>query len=192
MALWRETVPEHILQGEGVRLRAPQIEDYEAWAKLRSASRSSTEPWEPAWAPDELSKGAYRRRVSRYDADRQAGAGYPFFVFREEDDVFLGACNLNNVRRGVLQSADIGYWIGTPYVRRGHARAAVRCVRDFAFDQLGLHRIEAACRPENEASRTLLLNVGFQFECRSRAFLKIAGEWHDHDRFALLSSDTRG
>ena len=191
MAVWRETPWDEPLAGEGIRLRAPMLGDYEAWAKLRSASRAHTEPWEPAWTADELSKGAFRRRIERYDADRNAGAGYPFFVMRARDNVLLGACNLNNVRRGVLQSADIGYWIGTPYVRQGHTRAAVRRVLAFAFDELRLHRIEAACQPANTASRTLLEGVGFRYEGLARAYLNIAGQWRDHDRFAILSTDPR-
>jgi ribosomal-protein-alanine N-acetyltransferase len=191
LAVWRETSWDETLTGQGIRLRAPTLSDYEGWAKLRSASRTHTEPWEPAWTSDELSKGAFRRRIERYQADREAGLGYPFFVVRSRDDVLLGACNLNNVRRGVLQSADIGYWIGSPYVRKGHTRGAVRRVLAFAFDELRLHRVEAACQPSNKASRQLLESVGFIHEGRSRSFLNIAGEWRDHDRFAILSSDLR-
>ena len=191
LAVWRETSWDEPLIGQGIRLRPPTLEDYEAWAKLRSASRAHTEPWEPAWTADELSKGAFRRRIERYQSDRNAGVGYPFFVTRSRDDVLLGACNLNNVRRGVLQSADVGYWIGSPYVRQGHTRAAVRRVLAFAFEELHLHRVEAACQPDNAASRQLLESVGFQYEGRARAYLNIAGEWRDHDRLAILSSDLR-
>jgi ribosomal-protein-alanine N-acetyltransferase len=189
--VWRETAWDEPLIGEGIRLRPPRLDDYEAWAKLRSASRAHTEPWEPAWTADELSKGAFKRRIERYDADRNGGTGYPFFVLRARDNVLLGACNLNNVRRGVLQSADIGYWIGSPYIRKGHTKAAVRRVLAFAFDELRLHRVEAACQPANTASRTLLEQVGFTYEGVSRAYLNIAGEWRDHDRFAMLSTDPR-
>lgn len=189
MALWRDDNQELVLWGEGVRLRPPHPDDYEAWAKLRHASRRHTERWEPAWSEDELSRSAYRRRLRRYQTDLDNGTGYPFFVFRKDDDVLVGACNLNNVRRGVLQTADLGYWIGAPYVRRGHARAAVRRVLHHAFETLRLHRVEAATRLENEASRALLESLGFTREGRSREFLKIHGEWRDHDRFAILSSD---
>tara|TARA_R110002072_G_scaffold58951_8_gene149857 strand:- start:236 stop:814 length:579 start_codon:yes stop_codon:yes gene_type:complete len=191
VALWRDAEIEQSLMAQGIRLSVPTLEDYESWAKLRGASRNHTEPWEPAWTADELSRSAFKRRLERYQIDRQSGAGYPFFVFRSRDNVLLGACNLNNVRRGVQQCADIGYWIGTPYIRQGHTRMAVRRIMAFAFDTLGLHRVEAACRPENKASRKLLKSVGFQFEGRARAFLNIAGEWHDHDRFALLNTDPR-
>lgn len=191
MALWREeTVPVE-LRSRLITMRAPTGDDYDAWAKLRSASRNHTSPWEPAWSADELTRSSYRKRIRSYDAAWHEGTGYPFFVFRRKDHVFIGACNLNNVRRGVLQAADIGYWIGTPYLRRGFAREAVRLIIGFAFDEVGLHRIEAACRPENDPSKTLLTSLGFQPEGVARRYLKIAGEWHDHEKFALLSSDRR-
>ena len=189
MALWRDETHETVLTGEGVRLRHPSLEDYDAWAKLRYHSRAHTEPWEPAWAEDELSRAAFKRRLRRYTQDIESGQGYPFFVFRSEDDVLLGACNLNNVRRGVLQAADIGYWIGAPYVRKGHARAAVRRVLAYAFGPLRLHRVEAAIRPDNNASRALLASVGFTPEGLARQYLKIRGDWCDHLKFAILSGD---
>lgn len=191
MALWRDEPQIHELRNRQVHLRPPRNEDYDSWAKLRSASRDHTSPWEPLWAPDELTRAAYRRRMKHYDACWADGSGYPFFVFRRKDNVLIGACNLNNVRRGVLQAADIGYWIGRPYVRHGYARAAVTLVCHFALDTAGLHRIEAACRRENDASRSLLMSLGFQPEGVARQYLRIAGEWRDHDKFALLSTDPR-
>lgn len=189
MALWRDDFHDTTLAGEGIRLRHPGPDDYEAWAKLRGASRNHTQGWEPAWADDELTRTAYKRRLRRYQQDIETGQGYPFFIFRASDNILVGACNLNNVRRGVLQAADIGYWVGLPYVRRGHARAAVRRVVTFAFGPLGLNRVEAATRPENEASRSLLLSVGFSPEGYARNYLKINGEWRDHLKFAIVRGD---
>jgi ribosomal-protein-alanine N-acetyltransferase len=189
MALWRDDFQEQVLWGDGIRLRHPTSDDYDNWAKLRYASRAHTEPWEPSWSDDELTRSAFKRRLRRYQSDIETGTGYPFFVFRGNDDVLIGACNLNNVRRGVLHAADIGYWIGTPYLRRGHCRAAVRRVLVFAFGPLRLHRVEAATRLENEASRHLLLSIGFTPEGLARDYLKINGEWRDHLKFAILNQD---
>lgn len=189
MALWRDDTHETTLTAEGIRLRHPALDDYEQWAKLRGASRAHTIPWEPGWAEDELTRAAYKRRLRRYQSDVETGQGYPFFVFRAEDDVLVGACNLNNVRRGVLQAADIGYWVGLPHVRRGYAKAAVRRVVAFAFGPLQLNRVEAATHPENAPSRALLLNVGFSPEGYARNYLKIDGQWRDHLKFAIVRGD---
>ena len=68
---------------------------------------------------------------------------------------------------------------------------AVRGVVSFAFDELSLHRVEAACLPTNEPSRRLLKGVGFGEEGLARAYLKINGRWEDHLLFAIVSTDPR-
>jgi ribosomal-protein-alanine N-acetyltransferase len=180
---------EPVLQGEGVYLRYPQMSDYPQWSALRSESREFLAPWEPVWAADELTRAGFRRRIRRYQREIRLDGAYPFFVFRNEDDVLIGGCTLSNVRRGVTQSAALGYWIGERYARQGHMYAALRAIYPFVFEILGLHRLEAACIPENEPSRALLLKVGFREEGRARRYLQINGEWQDHILFALLEDD---
>jgi [ribosomal protein S5]-alanine N-acetyltransferase len=180
---------EPVLQGENVTLRYPEMADYPQWAALRGGSRDFLSPWEPTWAADELTRAAFRRRLRRYQREIRNDLAYPFFVFRKSDGILMGGCTLTNVRRGVTQSAAIGYWIGAPYARQGYMHAALRAVQPFVFELLGLHRLEAACIPENEASRKLLLKVGFREEGRARRYLQINGEWRDHILFALLEDD---
>ncbi|MGQ0741758.1 MAG: GNAT family N-acetyltransferase [Alphaproteobacteria bacterium] len=180
---------EPVLKGEGVYLRYPQMSDYSAWAAIRKESREFLEPWEPSWAPDELSRLAFRRRIRRYLREIRADTAYPFFLFRTEDKVLLGGCTLSHVRRGVTQSASIGYWIGARFARHGFMYAAVRAMLPFVFQTLRLHRLEAACVPENEASRSLLLKLGFKEEGLARRYLQINGVWRDHVLLALLEDD---
>ncbi|HYF23940.1 MAG TPA: GNAT family protein [Caulobacteraceae bacterium] len=177
------------VEGAGVRLRPPRLGDHAEWATLRDVSRDFLQPWEPTWAPDDLSRAAFRRRLAVYARDIEAGQGYPFFVFRERDERLVGGVTLSNVRRGVAQAASMGYWIGRPYARSGHTLAAVRAACAFAFDKLRLHRVEAACLPSNEPSRNLLLKAGFSLEGRARAYLKINGAWRDHLLFGLVEDE---
>ena len=177
---------EPVLQGEGVVLRYPEMSDFAQWAELRGESRTFLSAWEPVWAADELTRAAFRRRLRRYQREIRNDLAYPFLVFRKADNALMGGCTLTNVRRGVTQSAAIGYWIGTRYARQGHMYAVLR---PFVFELLGLHRLEAACIPENEASRNLLLKAGFHEEGRARRYLQINGEWRDHILFALLADD---
>ena len=109
---------------------------------------------------DDLTRAAFRRRLTAYARDRDLGQAYPFFVFRASDDALTGGITLSNVRRGVAQMGSIGYWCGRPFTRQGHTLAAVRAVCDFGFRTLGLHRLEAACIPENDPSRRLLAKAG--------------------------------
>ena len=180
---------EPVLTGERVTLRYPRMSDYAAWAALREESRGFLVPWEPTWAPDELSKGAYRRRIHRYTREIHSDVAYPFFLLRKEDGALMGGATLSNVRRGVTQSASLGYWIGHRYSRQGYMTAAVNLIAPFVFRTLGLHRLEAACIPSNDASRALLIKCGFHEEGRARRYLQIAGRWQDHILFGLLEDD---
>lgn len=189
MALLDWIAPESGLrvEGEGISLRPPRASDYSEWRELRAVSRSFLQPWEPTWPADDLSRGAFRRRLVAYARDREAGAAYPFFVFRQDDGALSGGITLSNVRRGVAQMGAVGYWCGRPYARHGHTLAAVRALNDFAFRTLGLHRLEAACIPENDPSRRLLAKAGFAEEGFAKAYLKINGAWRDHVLFGLVS-----
>jgi [ribosomal protein S5]-alanine N-acetyltransferase len=172
-----------------VRLRVPQMNDYDAWAAVRIESRAFLAPWEPSWPPDDVTRGAFRSRIKRYMRDVEDDAAYPFFLFRADDQALLGALTISNVRRGVAQMASLGYWIGRNFARQGYMTAAVNAVLPFAFDHLRLHRLEAACLPSNVGSIRLLLRCGFTEEGLARRYLKINGRWEDHLLFGLLASD---
>ncbi|HEX5263421.1 MAG TPA: GNAT family protein [Phenylobacterium sp.] len=189
MALLDWIAPESGLRvdGEGISLRPPRASDYAEWRELRAVSRAFLQPWEPTWPADDLSRAAYRRRLIAYARDRDSGAAYPFFVFRTADGALTGGITLSNIRRGVAQMGSVGYWCGKPFARHGHTLAAVRALSDFAFRSLGLHRLEAACIPDNMPSRRLLLKAGFDEEGFAKAYLKINGAWRDHVLFGLTS-----
>ena len=134
----------------------------------------------------------YRARLSRYAEDWRTDQGYNFFIFSHDDDALAGGVGLSNLRRGVAETASLGYWIGEPFARQRYMSAALPLVLDFAFDRLRLHRVEAACLPTNVPSRALLLRTGFQQEGYARNYLLIDGKWQDHVLFAILREDWRG
>lgn len=177
------------VEGGHVYLRPPAARDWRAWAALRDESREFLKPWEPAWPADALGRDAYLRRLKRQVQEWRGDEGYAFLVFRRDDDALIGGIGFSNVRRGVSQTASLGYWIGAPHARQGHMTDAVRTATGFGFRQLGLHRIEAACLPTNEPSRRLLERVGFVREGYARAYLKIDNRWSDHLLYAILRED---
>lgn len=191
MAFLRSPQPEDYLdavRGRTIVLRPPMTSDYEAWAELRALSRTHLTPWEPSWAPDELSRGSFRRRLKAYARDVRDDIAYAFFITDGASDVLLGGITLSNVRRGVAQMATLGYWIGMPYARKGRMQEAVETISQFGFRRLHLHRIEAACMPANIASIGVLEKCGFAPEGVARQYLKINGTWEDHILFARLST----
>jgi ribosomal-protein-alanine N-acetyltransferase len=178
-----------VIRGQGIYLRYPRIGDYLAWARLRGESREFLTPWEPVWSDDELTRGAFRRRIKRYQKETRQDSAYVFFVLRQSDDTLLGGCTLSNVRRGVTQCCTMGYWIGAKFARQGYMTNAVKALVPFVFKTLGLHRIEAACLVDNEASKNLLARTGFRQEGLARRYLLINGAWADHLLFALLKEE---
>jgi ribosomal-protein-alanine N-acetyltransferase len=179
------------VDGRLVYLRPPEMGDWETWARLRAESRDFLVPWEPTWPRDVLTQASFRQRVKRYAEDLRADNGYAFFLFRKSDSRLVGGLNLSHVHRGVTQSCSLGYWIGKHFARAGYMSDAVRAIIPYVFDDLGLHRLEAACVPTNDPSRRLLLKAGFTQEGYAREYLRINGIWQDHLLFSYLSTDPR-
>lgn len=173
----------------GVVLRVPQLSDFSAWSHLRAVSRAHLTTYEPQWAYDELTRPAFRDRIKRYHRDAKCDLGYAFFAFAADSGELVGGISLSNVRRGIAQAASVGYWIGQPHVRRGFASRALSSITAFAFEELRLHRLEAACMPSNAASLATLAGGGFRREGLATRYLKIAGRWEDHVLFALTIED---
>lgn len=177
------------VRGNGLDLRAMTIADFGAWVQLREDSRAHLVTWEPTWAKNELTLASFRRRIRHYRREAREGVGYAFAIFDDESQEMLGGLTLTNIRRGVSQSAVLGYWTGKRYVRRGIMTRAVAAIIPFCFKDLRLHRLEAASMPSNSASIKVLERNGFVREGFARRLLKINGVWEDHIIFSLLADD---
>ena len=180
------------IETERLTLRPPTHSDFREWAALRTQSQAFLIPWEPAWAVDHLTRKAFTNRV--YWAQRSVanGSAVPLFLFRRVDQVLVGAITLDNIRRGPAQAGTLGYWTGEGFARQGYMREAIGAVVHHAFTQLDLSRLEAACLPENAASRGLLENSGFKYEGVAQSYLQIEGRWRTHVLYSSLRSDRRG
>lgn len=180
------------LETERMTLRPPVHNDFRPWVALRSASREFLRPWEPAWSSDHLSRKAFSNRVYWSNRSINAGTALPLFLIRREDQMLLGAITLDNIRRGPALAGTLGYWTGADFARQGYMREAIEAVVHYAFNHLDLSRIEAACLPENKASRGLLERSGFKYEGVAQSYLQIDGRWRTHVLYAYLRNDRRG
>jgi len=177
------------LTGERVFLRPPKRRDALKWQKLRISSKSFLVPWEPSWDASSCTRRAYLRYFKNSNYLANMDRAYSFLIFKTEDKTLLGGINVGNVRRGVSQSASLGYWIGEKHSRNGYMKEALKLLIPSLFVDLRLNRIEAATLEENIASKNLLKKIGFKKEGVLRKYLKINGTWRDHILYGLLEND---
>jgi ribosomal-protein-alanine N-acetyltransferase len=180
------------IETERMTLRPPVHSDFRAWSALRARSLDYLTPWEPSWAEDHLTRKAFTNRVYWAQRSVSGGTALPLFLVRRQDEELLGAITLDNIRRGPAQAGTLGYWTGEPFARQGYMREAITALVHHAFTRLDLSRIEAACLPENTASRGLLETSGFKYEGVAQSYLQIDGRWRTHVLYAALRSDRRG
>ncbi len=180
------------IETERMTLRPPQHADFNIWTALRQDSEPFLTPWEPSWAQDHLSRKAFTNRVYWANRSIANGSAVPLFLYRRDDNALLGAITLDNLRRGPAQAGTLGYWIGQPFARQGYMAEAIEAMVHHAYERLDLSRIEAACLPENVASRGLLERSGFKYEGVAQSYLQINGRWRTHVLYAALRTDRRG
>jgi [ribosomal protein S5]-alanine N-acetyltransferase len=180
------------IETERMSLRLPEMGDHAAWSEVRRSGEAFLRDWEPIYAPDYLSRRSFRNRVYWAHRARDEGRALSLFLVRRSDQALMGAITLDNIRRGPAQMANVGYWIGPDYARQYYMLEALQELVAYSYDTLDLSRIEAACLPENVASRGLLERAGFSHEGIAAGYLQIAGRWRDHVLYARLREDRRG
>ncbi|HEX5616144.1 MAG TPA: GNAT family N-acetyltransferase [Acidimicrobiia bacterium] len=164
-----------------VLLTKPTRGDQREFLAAVAASRELHEPW--VFPPtDRATYRGYLDRVARPDCEG-------WLVRGVDGDALVGVVNLNNIVHGTMESAALGYYAFVPHAGRGLMREALALAIDEAFGRLGLHRVEANVQPENVRSIALVRGLGFVQEGYSRRYLKIAGDWRDHERWALVAED---
>jgi ribosomal-protein-alanine N-acetyltransferase len=182
------------LDAKRVILRAPRATDIAELRGLLIRNAEHLRPWSPSPPPGTNPAGFTElgRSIARHRRDWKAGSGYVFVMqLRVPREPLVGRIALTSVTRGPFQSAQLGYWMDAGHVRRGLMSEAVDATLGFAFDRLGLHRLQAAVMPTNHASRSILQKRGFREEGYAERYLRIAGKWEDHVLYGLTLEEWR-
>lgn len=179
-----------VLHGNKVFLRAPEFRDWRVWSELRKFNMEYLKPWEPEWSPYELERSYFVKRVKFFDKLSNRDKGYSFLIFLNDKNKLIGEININNIQRGVVQSCSIGYWISENKMGLGYMRESISILKDFIFNDLKLHRIEAACLPRNMRSLRTLLKSEFEIEGHAKKYLKINGAWEDHILLSCIKHES--
>jgi ribosomal-protein-alanine N-acetyltransferase len=171
------------LEGERVLMRPAVKGDYRAWHDVRLRNKNFLSPFEPAWAKDALSEDFFKRRLVRQNKEMLAGRGLFFLVFSNQSKAVIGGFNFNNVQYGAARSASLGYWLDEGLQGNGYMSETAQLAMEYAFKELHLRRLNAACLPNNHRSAKLLLKLGFEEEGFAKKYLQINGKWQDHRLF---------
>ena len=177
------------LEGRRVVLRPIVSSDFTMWREVRQRNRAwlvSWEPRPPRGQPDDTeSKPAFNARCGAREREWQLGTGYGFGIF--VDQRLAGEINLSGVQRGPFQNAYVGYWIDEACAGNGYVPEALVVAARFAFEQLGLHRLQVAIIPRNRASRRVVEKLDLRDEGIALRYLAINGRWEDHIRYAITA-----
>lgn len=175
------------LQGRRVMMRALVPADFREWSEVRRRNGDWLTVWEPSRQPHQpdpaTDRSAFASRCLQRDRDRAAGTAYQFGLF--VDDSIIGEVNLNNVIRGAMQSATVGYWVDRRHAGMGYVAEGVVLLIRYAFEQLSLHRVEICIVPRNERSRRVMDKLGIREEGVAERYLEINGVWEDHVRYGI-------
>ncbi len=179
------------LYGRRIILRPLAANDFREWSSVRAHNHDWLTVWEPSRQPHQADpasdRSAFTARCLQRDRDRANGTAYQFGLF--VDQHVVGEVNINNVIRGAMQSCTIGYWVDQAQAGQGYVPEAVVVVMQFAFEQLGLHRVEICIVPRNERSRRVMEKLRIREEGIAQRYLEINGVWEDHIRYGMTSEE---
>jgi ribosomal-protein-alanine N-acetyltransferase len=178
-------IPAGVVHG-GPVTRPLTLDDAPALAALLNDSREFFAPWDPLRDESFFTAEGQREVLSALLGRKALGLMLPQVIVNEHGAV-AGRITLDSITRGAYQSCGMGYWVAPADNGRGLATAAVAEVVRIAFDELGLHRVEAGTLLHNARSQRVLEKNGFTRYGVAPAMLNIAGQWQDHVMFQRLN-----
>ena len=157
-------------------VRSPTREDRDAYMAAMRSSRKLHGRWLAAPSVESFERLLGLVHDPRFE---------PMLVCRVEDGAIAGFINISEIVRGGFQSAYLGYGGVAAHAGQGYMSEGLELVLARAFNELGLHRLEANIQPGNQASIALVRRCGFVCEGFSERYLKVGGRWRDHERWAI-------
>jgi ribosomal-protein-alanine N-acetyltransferase len=165
--------------------RLLKLDDASELLDLVTANREFLKPWEPVRQENYFTLARQRELVAEALSAYESGSGFPL-VIHDRSGAMAGRINISGIIRGAFHSANLGYWVAQSVNGRGIATRAVKEAAAAAFNDLGLHRLQAGTLLHNLASQRVLTGNGFTPIGIAERYLKIDGQWQDHILFQLI------
>jgi len=170
-----------------IYVRHLELKDARALLDLLLRNREFFQPFEPIREESHFTLEGKEVEITNSILGVQTDQSYIFGIFLEETNELIGRIALTGIARGPFQNAYLGYYIDQKHNGNGYATAAVSLCVNFAFSEIGLHRIQAGVMPRNLSSIRVLVKAGFRHEGLAKAYLKINNVWEDHELFAITA-----
>lgn len=145
---------------------------------------STSPPWEPARPEAFYTEEWHKEHLWAQVLENSTGRA--LYTVLEADGEIVGRLNLTDIVHGAFENGHVGYWLDARFTGRGLMTRAIEALVEHAREELGLHRLQAATLPHNEASQAVLTRAGFERIGFAPGYLRIAGQWQDHVLFQLL------
>ena len=173
-------------------LRRLEASDADEFVRMVEVSREHWTPWTPARPVGSSDRDHFDQELDRTTMGVETGNHLRLVALL--DGVRLaGMFSLNEIVRGVFQSAYAGWAVSADLTGQGLGTEGVRALIDIAFtpepDGLGLHRVQANIMPGNAGSIRIAEKIGFRREGVAARYLRIAFSWEDHVMFALTREE---
>lgn len=173
---------------KNLEVRALKTSDFEIWKKGFADQLPSRNKFDEGWFDtDFLTEEWYENKLKERADMAQKDYCYLLNVFRIEDGVSLGYCDITTHMREDFQYARIGYTIFNNYWGMGYGGELVKALIEIGFNDLNFHRLEAHINIDNEASKRTALKGGMEYECTRKAFIYEDGQWTDNEIYFIVN-----
>jgi len=176
------------MSSNNIYLRHLELKDARALLDLTLRNREFLLPFEPIRDESHYTLEGKKNEITNSINGVQTDQSYIFGIFVQETNELIGRIALTGITRGPFQNAYLGYYIDQKHNGKGYATVAVLLCVKYAFNEIGLHRIQAGIMPKNISSIRVIEKAGFRHEGLAKAYLKINNLWEDHELYAITAA----
>lgn len=173
--------------GERIDLKLTGPEDAESYLQYYLKNRDFLAAFEPYKEDRFFTLEGQKQELTERFMQYLNGSTINFGIFKKDE--LIGKIRISNIIPGSFRCATIGYALSKDHLNQGYMSEAVGLICRYAFEEMGLHRLEASTLVDNISSQHVLLNNGFQFLGLNPKYLQINGVWQDHHTYYLLKED---
>ncbi|EMA2413121.1 ribosomal protein S5-alanine N-acetyltransferase [Vibrio vulnificus] len=176
---------------EGLVLRTVTVSDAEMVAQYFQRNQTFLKPWEPTREASFFTEAGWAQKLIKLHELHRMKLGFYCILIEEQTNEMVGTISFSNLSKFPFYACNVGYSLAEEAQGKGYMRRGLKMACDYMFEQLNLHRIQAAYMPHNHRSAGVLEHLGFCKEGYAHSYLLIDGQWQDHVLTSLINPNWR-